>query len=107
MDLATQEEDINPMAPNSEDTSGSNVAATITSSQRHKPPASFAPSQPVFSRAAPGEQFQSPRPKSSCLDSGTASQMFLANLFYNFILDLHPPPLCSSLEGPRLVLPLH
>ena len=57
MDLVMQGEDINPMAPNSEDTSGSNMAATITSSQRHEPPASLAPSQPVFSRAAPGKQF--------------------------------------------------
>ena len=64
MDLTTQREDINPMAPSSQDQgssgnlrSRSNMIATITPSEGHEPSASFIPSQPVFFRAAPDQQF--------------------------------------------------
>ncbi|KAF8548504.1 hypothetical protein OG21DRAFT_1489344 [Imleria badia] len=68
MDLAMQGEDINPMAPCSQDTSGASLRNSQgmstpavfnpSDSEARKPsPASFFSSQPMFSRAAPGHEF--------------------------------------------------
>lgn len=80
LDVATWGEDVNPMAPSAQDVSlcksrgKSKVVATLT--EVHGPPPAPSLSQPVFSMAAPGQQFGFRLP-----ESGPQSQALSWNCF--------------------------